>query len=239
MPAASARPGLQRWRNRINPKGAPGQYLQRTVSALIMATPWCLIPRFGMSFRCCIEASHGGATVLARRKIQARVAPCALLIVGPKRDKALSGGLTPEAYYRTLEARATPDLPPYEEWLAAGRFIDLHGQGHPIHMVIEAHHADHRVLIDLTFAQVNKTSTSGLNSARALRTRLPNKPLDPTAPAARRLSGMALGRRENRTRQREPSGQARFTWRRRVVALPTEGARAAPSCRRPCQRTEI
>ena len=152
----------------MNPKGAPGQYLQRTVSALIMATPWCLIPRFGMSFRCCIEASHGGATVLARRKIQARVAPCALLIVGPKRDKALSVGLTPEAYYRTLEARATPDLPPYEEWLAAGRFIDLHGQGHPIHMVIEAHHAGHRVLIDLTLAQVNKTSAGELSVPLAM-----------------------------------------------------------------------
>jgi hypothetical protein len=153
----------------MNTKGTPGEHLQRTVSALIMATPWCLIPRFGMSFRCCVEASHVGAAVLARRKIRARVIPCALLVFGPKRDKALSVGLTPETYYRTLETRATPGLPPYDEWLAAGHVTDLHGEEHPIHMVIEAHHTGHRVLIDLTLAQVNKTSAGELSVPPAMR----------------------------------------------------------------------
>jgi hypothetical protein len=165
--AQGARPGLPgRPAMTVKKTDSTRTHLERMVDALVMAAPWALAPRF-KDLGHCAEASVGGAGALRRRRIDARVIPCAFMACDPSGDGfSMSVGHSAESAYAWLMAHGTGDALPFEEWKAQA--TGLPDAEAALHLVIEAKHCGKRILIDLTAGQATERSAGRIRVPRAL-----------------------------------------------------------------------
>lgn len=132
-------------------------HLERMVKALVMATPWVLGVRSPDSMARCVEASTGGVGALTKRRIDARVIPCAFMACYPNAGIVQAVGHNARSAYVWFLEHYDDDEPPppFEKWESRGFFPETDA---PLHVVIEAKHCGKRVLLDLTAGQAREAS---------------------------------------------------------------------------------
>lgn len=128
-------------------------HLERMATALALAAPWALAPRFG-DLAHCVEASIGGVGALRRRKIDAKTTTCAVVAGdGAPNLCAMYVGHTRKSAHAWYAAHCVDPMT-FDEWTDHS---EGHGSALPetsLHVIIEARHCGRRALIDLTVGQV-------------------------------------------------------------------------------------
>ncbi|MDI1450013.1 hypothetical protein [Polyangium sp. 6x1] len=138
-------------------------YLERMVTALAMASPWCMAARYA-DLAHCIEASMGGVGALKKHRIDARPLPCVVVAGNPRAGEqgyVHALGHTAESAYEWFCSHTEPgDEPPpaFEEWKTGVSF-----PASSLHLIIEAKHCGKRALIDLTAGKIHEASAGQID----------------------------------------------------------------------------
>lgn len=128
----------------------PSPYFERLISSLVMAAPFTLAARWKHPAHC-IEMSLAAVAALEKRKVRARLLPCAIVGQTLDRSRGVSVGLNREEIYANAK-NAHPDIEPFAAWCA--RYVQHAPDGVAAHAVVEATFHGSRALVDLAFAQL-------------------------------------------------------------------------------------
>lgn len=144
-------------------------YLEKIVRGLELASPYVFAARYEDFAERPIEAALAGAAALRKRKLDAKVAPCAIVGVNEAGTRRLAVGLSPREIYARLERdhAATNDdaaasaLEPFDAWHA--KFAPgLAADDPQFHAVVTVSFGGEHATLDLGLGQVRRLTGANI-----------------------------------------------------------------------------